>query len=305
MSSKVPSKRRRKNQPASDQQIVAHRNNNNNNNSSTSTSLKTTSSNLVCKINELPDTILVQIFTFLTAQQRIRIERVCKRWSFISKCSWMKFRVINFGSFTQPDYPFATNIWPSLCWRRPVLNNHTLKTILIRCGKYLQCIDLKDYRDTLDYRILSVIGQFCPNLEIINLTGILVTNSSLRSLALRCRKLKSVIFQRCFQDSIIDRGLSYLLSNCPNLTSLNLSENERITGNCFYDLPIKLKYLVLSTCYELRDEGVRVNYCTYIIVLFCFVSLSSVKKPLVSIFLLYSTLVLSLTYSTTNRNETK
>lgn len=255
LSSKL--KRRRKNKDDIHQYIRRDKNSSTTISSATNLTSTTTTNFIFTVIGELSDNVLVKIFSYLSAQQRIRIERVCKRWNQISKSSWTKFNVINYSTFT-PDLPVSIQVWP-VCWRRPVLNNQTLKAILFRCGKYLKFLDLSGYRDTLDYRVLSVVGQYCPNLETINLTGILVTNSSLRSLALRCFKLKSVIFQRCFQDSIIDRGLSYLLSNCPELISLNLSENERITGNCFHDLPPRLRFLVLSTCYELQDEGVRVK----------------------------------------------
>lgn len=223
-------------------------------------------------INSLPDKILVKIFEMFSLSTRIRIERVCRRWNAVGRLySWDHTEKVDYLAVaddlctsdpSDDDEDDIGEFRREQCralLSHPRLNNDSLCQILDRSGQFLKSIDLSGYRDTIDYRIHRIIAQQCPNLESINLTGIMVTNSSLSSLAMGCPRLKEVILQRCFQDSIVDRGLSALLVYCRGLKTLNLSENERTTGGVFQDLPPIILRLDLSACYDLRDEGIRVS----------------------------------------------
>lgn len=239
-------------------------------------------------IDKLPNTILVQIFEMLSLSGRIRVERVCRRWNSVGRYhAWSHTQKIDYTVVADDSYPTVSSIdddsdseeeelhlqmrrfrsnWYQALRSRPRLTNCSLRQLLDRSGAYLRSIDLSAYRDQIDYRVLRFIGQQCPHLESINLTGVLVTNTSLRSLATGCPNLKSVTFQRCFHESVVDRGLSCLLASCHELTALNLSENERVSGQCFDDLPPTVKRLELAACYELKNEAIKVS-CSFL--LFC------------------------------------
>lgn len=208
---------------------------------------------IICKIDELTDALLIKVFENLSATQRICIERVCKRWNRCSKLAWMKFNSLDESSFTFNAKQLASKQLLTLI---EVMTNNTLcQNLLSRCGKYLKSIDLHQCnKETLGNNILFYVAQFCPNLESIDVTNILLKESSINYLALCCFKLKSVSFGYCFPNIEIDVELSNLFQNCPQLTYLDLGGSKELNGTCFADLPVQLKHLDLSECNLGLDE---------------------------------------------------
>lgn len=204
-----------------------------------------------CDIAKLPDELLVQIFEFLSPRQRIRMERICRRWESLSKYSWIKFHELNSSTFIRDSRKITkTSV------RKPRINCSKLKTVLSRGGKYLKLFQLSEGCDD----ILNVVARFCPNLEVLQLQYISLSVLSLQNFAVHCRQMKSVSFYGCFVNEIIDLALCHFFRNCPLLTSLNLSISRKLTGRCFCELPIGLHDLQLIDCRQLENEGIRV--CT-------------------------------------------
>src|SRR4051812_24526696 len=85
--------------------------------------------NNICNIDELPDTILVQIFEYLSAWQRVYIiERVSKRWNQLSQCAWTKFHHLNLRTlFNSQRTTIAGPLYYGI---------DDIAIVAARCGKY-------------------------------------------------------------------------------------------------------------------------------------------------------------------------
>lgn len=71
---------------------------------------------------------------------------------------------------------------------------------------------------------LECIADFCPNIEIIDITGSYITSESLKKLGKKengkacCSKLKELYIDNCsFHGAEIDEGVEYLIQNLPSL----------------------------------------------------------------------------------------
>ncbi|VDO44103.1 unnamed protein product [Brugia timori] len=197
-------------------------------------------------ISSIPDHILISIFTLLPIVDRIRIERVCRRWRHIAK---------NYSWTMTTEFSYSSLIGDKECSlpcliERPVVGNKEIKSLAQRCGDHLLEMDLHAFRDTLTYNVCMCFAVHCPNLTVLNMYGIQLTNSSLKSLGRHCPNLEIVNFHRCFQESVVERGLTSFFSKCQNLREVDVGENERLTGlPSFTVLPrsiINLKIVALT-----------------------------------------------------------
>ncbi|VDK84527.1 unnamed protein product [Litomosoides sigmodontis] len=199
-------------------------------------------------INSIPDHILISIFALLPIVDRIRIERVCRRWRHIAKdYSWT----------TTTEFSYSSLIGDKECSlpcliERPVVGNKEIKSLAQRCGDHLLEMDLHAFRDTLTYNVCMCFAIHCPNLTVLNMYGIQLTNSSLKSLGRHCPNLEVVNFHRCFQESVVERGLTSFFSKCQNLREVDVGENERLTGlPSFTVLPQSIVNLKIGGCFRL------------------------------------------------------
>lgn len=109
-------------------------------------------------ITELPERVLIAIFELLNIKERIRLERVCKRFLEAAVLSWTKTRKLSF------DHMF------SLFRAKPcLLQNSTLKSILRHCGRFVEDLDVSAAPHFLDDQSLQLIHQHCPSLWYISL----------------------------------------------------------------------------------------------------------------------------------------
>lgn len=192
-----------------------------------------------CHINKLCDDTLILIMSMLPWRQRMCLERVCKRWLILAQRSWHKQGSIHF------QFVFK---------RFDGLTDTKLCSVLVRCGVYLRTLDMSASPRLLTDMSMDVIAEHCPNLEVVDLSGMTITDISLRSLAQKCIKLKSVCLQRCFHVS--DKGLQWLFENCKQIENVNLQANNNISGNCFQKIGDECKVLNLADCSKLTDTGV-------------------------------------------------
>ncbi|MFH4976109.1 hypothetical protein AB6A40_002818 [Gnathostoma spinigerum] len=202
-------------------------------------------------IGDLPNHIMVEIFNFLPVMERIKIERVCRLWQYLSRnYSWSKTTVLNYSTLVHSFRPID---------KRPIVSNTQVRSISRRCGKYLRSLDLHAFRDTLTYNVCSTFAPLCRDLTTLNLYGIQLTNSSLQLIGRHCPLLEDVNFHRCFQESVVERGLSSFFSKCQYLKAVDVGQNERLTGvPSFAFLPQSLVTLKIGGCY--RINGGTMDY---------------------------------------------
>uniref|UniRef100_A0A1I7W283 F-box domain-containing protein n=1 Tax=Loa loa TaxID=7209 RepID=A0A1I7W283_LOALO len=199
-------------------------------------------------ISSIPNHILISIFTLLPIVDRIRIERVCRRWRHIAK---------NYSWAMTTEFSYSSLIGDKECSlpclvERPSVGNKEIKSLAQRCGEHLLEMDLHAFRDTLTYNVCMCFAVYCPNLTVLNMYGIQLTNSSLKSLGRHCPNLEIVNFHRCFQESVVERGLTSFFSKCQNLKDVDVGENERLTGlPSFTVLPRSIVNLKICGCFRL------------------------------------------------------
>ncbi|XP_069136022.1 putative RNA-binding protein EEED8.10 isoform X1 [Argopecten irradians] len=194
-----------------------------------------------CEIERLYDDSLILIFSFLSIKERIRIERVCKKWRHLAKKSWSRQYKLQFHNMFQG---FMKGLTDSI-----------LNSLLLRCGVYLRALDLSASSKLLTDLCADSIGANCPNLTVINVSGVNVTDVSLRTIAQACPKLKDFVQQSSFY--VGDKGLTWLFQGCASLERVDLESNARIIGDCFHSVPTTLKFLNLTHCTKLTDLGIR------------------------------------------------
>lgn len=196
-------------------------------------------------INNLPCELMQLIFSYLTVRERIAAERVCKYWRYVGvEANWNIKNLTLEGMF-------------SFC--RP-LSDDILRQILKRCGSSLVYLNMNNCGQPLSYRSVEMLPKYCPNLEILNLANMPVTNTGLKILAATCVKIRKLTLKKC---NFGEKGLWWLLKNCNDLEYLDVSENDRINGLCFHIINPRVKSLNLNKCVKLTPKGLfELKRCT-------------------------------------------
>ncbi|VDM40936.1 unnamed protein product [Toxocara canis] len=204
-------------------------------------------------INEMPEHILVSVFTLLPIADRVKAERVCRKWRYLSRgFSWSSTDTFSFSTLMKSS---STN---RVTNERPLIGDAEVKSLAARCGNYLRHMDLHAFRDTLSYSVCRSFAPLCPNLISLNLCGIQLTNSAVQLLGRHCPNLEEVNFHRCFQESVVERGLSSFFNKCVRLRAVDVGENERLSGiPSFETLPGTLATLKVGGCYRLTGDAME------------------------------------------------
>lgn len=116
-------------------------------------------------------------------------------------------------------------------------------------------LDLSVYHSTLTYQISSLFTMV-PQLSVLNLSFIRLTNNSLRTVARYCPLLEEVAFEQCFCDGKVEQGLETLFTKCHHIKYLNLAENNKLYGESFAYIPSGLLYLNLANCYNVNANAI-------------------------------------------------
>src|SRR5438093_1421865 len=85
-------------------------------------------------IDELPDDLLIRIFEQLNAAERIRMERVCKKWNNLSLRSWTKY------NFIDDNFCKSNNVSAELT---KTGRSEFLKEVLSRGGMYIKSLQME------------------------------------------------------------------------------------------------------------------------------------------------------------------
>ncbi|KAJ9598473.1 hypothetical protein L9F63_010842, partial [Diploptera punctata] len=198
-----------------------------------------------CKINILNDDCLRYVFSFLNNKERIRIERVCKRWQALSMDMWLCQKHLDF-----------TSVLPMFSSHK--LNMHILESFLRRCGENLSSLSLTPNTFTAD--VPKIIANYCKNLHCLNLSGLPVTSYSLGFLTRVCRELRYLCMNDCSGAS--DKDYQILFRACPQLETVKLARNSSINGKCLYGLKdTRVKKLVLDECNNLCPKNLMSALC--------------------------------------------
>ncbi|XP_060585756.1 uncharacterized protein LOC132741569 [Ruditapes philippinarum] len=192
-----------------------------------------------CPIDSLYDDVLLRIFTMLAWKQRMGIERVCWRWKRLVQRTWVSQKQLHFK-----------NIFKQF----QCLTDKMLVSLLLRCGQYLESLDLSASPRLLSDFSMDIIGKYCPHIKEVNISAVKVTDVSLRNLVSRCTNLHKVKLSRCLH--VTDTGIHTLLTSGQPLAHLDLTDVSHLKGKCFKTLQSdldSLKHLVLTNCYKVDD----------------------------------------------------
>lgn len=170
----------------------------------------------------LYDELMLKILSFVDLRTLHMVGQVNRRWSRLSRKSWKSLKRIKFYTlFNQPELPKGKYL------------NKALHYVLKKCGRNLKSLNMFDPEPEFRFvkineRTFMLIGKYCPNLEEINFTDVLILNDLLHALVknLNCSKLKSAILKSSFNHyCVIHDGLSALYSACTSVRKLNISNS--------------------------------------------------------------------------------
>ncbi|CAM1306549.1 HNRNPAB (predicted) [Pycnogonum litorale] len=165
-------------------------------------------------IKELNDDVLMIVFSKLCIRNRLKVERVCKRWRTLAIKSWKLCQSLHFANV------FTLN--SGSC-----LTNEILRRILQRCH-HLKKLDLSTASHHLDHRAVVIIARHCPLIYHVNLSGVPTTNADIQQLASKCPNLKEVLVRKNLE--LGERGLWSLFNQSKQLVEIDISGNSRATG---------------------------------------------------------------------------
>lgn len=195
----------------------------------------------VCHIEGLFDELLVRIFSLLSWKERIGVERVCWRWKHAVDKTWIWQKHLEFQGIFK---------------RFQGLTDKMLNSLLLRCGQYVESLDLSGSPRLLTDFAMDIIGKHSPGIRDLDLSNIKITDVSLRNLVAKCTNLQTLRLKRCLH--ISDKGVNTVLSSGQPLVLLDVSDISYLSGQCFKSLQDDLdtlRILVLTDCYKLLDTG--------------------------------------------------
>ncbi|XP_050459937.1 F-box/LRR-repeat protein 7-like isoform X2 [Cataglyphis hispanica] len=191
-------------------------------------------------IHILNDDCLTHIFLFLPIIDRVRIERVCKRWRDLSQDSWRMMKRLDLSSST----------WGFL--QTHTIRTATLRKVLLKCGKFLTQINLSDTSNFLRQSTLTIVGKLCPNLTSIDVTALTICASGIGTLASNCKNITR--FSLGPSTYSCDNELKNLFKLNKKLEYLAISKNN-ITGKSLLCLPAQtIHTIILDRCDNIQDN---------------------------------------------------
>ncbi|XP_029671318.1 F-box/LRR-repeat protein 7-like isoform X2 [Formica exsecta] len=191
-------------------------------------------------IHILNDDCLRHIFLFLPIIDRVRIERVCKRWRDLSQDSWRMMKTLDLSPST----------WGFL--ETHTIRTATLRKVLLKCGKFLTQINLSDTSNFLRQSTLTIVGKLCPNLMSIDVTALTICASGIGTLASNCKNITR--FSLGPSTYSCDNELKNLFKVNNNLEYLAISKNN-IAGKSLLCLPAQtIHTIILDRCDNIQDN---------------------------------------------------
>lgn len=205
-----------------------------------------------CYIDSLFNELLLRIFSLLSWKERVGIERVCWRWKHVVGKSWVWQKHLQFQEIFR---------------RFEGLTDKMLNSLLVRCGQYLESLDLSSSPRHLTDFAMDIIGKHSPGIMELDLSNVKITDVSVKNLMACCTNLHFVRLKRCLH--ITDKGISTLLSAGQPLQCLDVSDLTYLSGHCFKGIHSDmdtLRILVLTDCFKMQDSGFinMVKHCRHL-----------------------------------------
>ncbi|KAK0163385.1 hypothetical protein PV327_007071 [Microctonus hyperodae] len=187
-------------------------------------------------INILDDDCLIKIFLYLPISDRMRMERVCKRWQNVNKQSWNDIKELRFPGTTVsgPPYSITTDT-----------NERAVQKLLSRCGRYLNKLEFDAQHLCCSFDIVPIIAKHCHNLQFLILRLNYFTNRDMRSLFSNLNKLSHLeLFE--ISRKFLDGCLKNLSSSLKEL-SLNTKESAN------YDSPSSFTHITRAGALSISE----------------------------------------------------
>ena len=198
-------------------------------------------------IHCLSDELLAKVVGRLDLEDRVRVERVSKKWLEVAYRSWTEERRI---AFAEKRF----QVMGGGVERKP-LGDPVLLAVLRRSGHGLHSLDLSNCPHFLDPDTLPLIGAHCPGLTNVNFTGLKVNWQALKLFAESSPNLRSIVYRDAA--GLGEKAFWYLFRNCKNLERVDLAGCRRLQGRCFKLLGLFLDQVRLSGCAGLEPEAVE------------------------------------------------
>ncbi|XP_032681321.1 F-box/LRR-repeat protein 2-like [Odontomachus brunneus] len=203
-------------------------------------------------INILNDDCLKHIFQFLPIVDKMRIERVCKRWRVLSKDSWYTMKEI--------DTSWIYEISDFLTYHRfaeVILKK--IEKMLPKYGKFITKLHLPHpaTMSTLGYNIrefneklFKIVMKYCTNLTNINISITIIDEEDEQIFLCKCKKITRLTLG-VFYD--LDEQKTFF-QEFPQLNYLQIFCNDNFTGECISYLPAQtMRTLIVRCCSNIED----------------------------------------------------
>ncbi|PNJ14574.1 F-box/LRR-repeat protein 12 isoform X1 [Pongo pygmaeus] len=213
---------------------------------------------------ELPDSVLLEIFSYLPVRDRIRISRVCHRWKRLVDDRWL-WRHVDLTLYTMR---------PKVMWH--LLRRYMASRLhSLRMGGYLFS---GSQAPQLSPALLRALGQKCPNLKrlclhVADLSMVPITSlpSTLRTLELHSCEISMAWLHKQQDPTVLP------LLECIVLDRVPAFRDEHLQGLTRFRA---LRSLVLGGTYRVTETGLdaglqELSYLQRLEVLGCTLSADS------------------------------
>jgi hypothetical protein len=212
-------------------------------------------------LSDLPNEILLKIFSHLAYRELGRLEQANRRFHSLIRTIWRSISELSFDKlhiFGYERKPNASSLDKSF------KSAHVCKIFKNLIAKKLNSSQLKalDISNSPELRFkaaecLDLISKNCKNLTSINMAEFQTEKN--RFLSTRfvkftqmCSNLIELNLSSC---PINDYKVECVFSNCRSLESINLSFCQLITGKCFESVAVpNLKTIHLTQCLFLKEK---------------------------------------------------
>ncbi|KAK0077182.1 hypothetical protein PV325_004319 [Microctonus aethiopoides] len=151
-------------------------------------------------INVLDNDCLIKIFLYLPIKDRMRMERVCKRWQTVNIQAWSDIKELKIPEAIHFLRPFPMKIETT---------ERAVKKLLLRCGRFLNKLEFEANTISPRLNITPIIGEHCRNLQCLILSLNYHSNFNMTSLGLNLHKLErlelSVLKRNNFRDACLKK----------------------------------------------------------------------------------------------------
>ncbi|KAG8225982.1 hypothetical protein J437_LFUL005336, partial [Ladona fulva] len=186
-------------------------------------------------IDHLNDDCFVEIFSYFSMREKIRLELVCRRWRRILLDQWKMTTHLNF----EKEHRFAK------------LNVNILQGILEKCGPSIQTVDLPQFH-ILRRSTVHMIANFCINLRHLSIQNLALSSKDVEVLISNCKLLKSLELKRPLTKKHHNFGfIQQVLEKIPLESFVFMHKKD----DCKFlsSLPPTLKHLELISCSKLNE----------------------------------------------------